>query len=69
MWGDSSSSGGSDVAGGGAERFLDSLMSLRRSSKSFGLDTAGTDFPAGTPEHVRPRPPHSPLGGVGVPHA
>eukprot|EP00892_Ulva_mutabilis_P001309 jgi/Ulvmu1/11179/UM072_0015.1 len=50
-WGDSSSSGGSSVAGGGPEQFLESLMSLRRSSASFGLETAGADLPAGTLDH------------------
>lgn len=48
-WSDS----GSEGAPGGQDRFLESLMSLRRSAKSFGLDTAGTDFPAETPQHVR----------------
>lgn len=52
VWDDGSSSGG-DAADASGERFMESLMSLRRSSNSFGLDTAGTDFPAGTLEHVR----------------
>jgi len=57
-WSDGSSDGGSDGAAIGEDRFLESLMSLRRSAKSFGLDTAGTDFPDETPQHVRLSPLH-----------